>query len=71
VYETEINKALRTLKNQDIPVSQAIVGPHGFTFDVMGYMLTAAQIVELKDANKLHAQGIREFAKKFEPVAEG
>jgi len=69
VYETKINQALRSLKDQNIPVSRAIVGEHGHTFDVMGYMLTAGQIVELYDGKKLYAKGIREFAKKFEPVA--
>ena len=69
-YETEINKALRSLKNQNISVSSAIVGPHGHAFDVMGYMLTAAQIVQLKNENNLNAQGIRAFAKKFEPAAK-
>jgi len=70
VYETEINKALRSLKDQNIPVSGAIVGEHGHVFDVMGYMLTAGQILDLYQEKKLDAKGIREFAKKFEPVAK-
>jgi hypothetical protein len=70
VHESGINKALRSLKNQNIPVSKAIVGPQGHTFSVMGYMLTARQIVELNHEKQLHAKGIREYAKKFEPAAK-
>ena len=69
-YQSEINKALQSLENQNISVSPAVVGPQGHTFDVMGFMLTVAQIVELNHDNKLNAQGIREFAKKFEPAAK-
>jgi hypothetical protein len=36
----------------------------------MGYMLTAKQILGLYREKKLHATGIREFAKKFEAVAK-
>ena len=65
-YETEINKALRSLKSQRISVSNPIVGNEGHVFDVMGFMLTASQIVELHRENKLNERGIREFAAKYE-----
>jgi hypothetical protein len=70
MYESEINKALRSLKNQNVSVSPAVVGPQGHTFAVMGFMLTAAQIVQLNHEHKLHAQGIREFARQFEAAAK-
>ena len=63
-YETEINKALRSLKNQRIPVSDAKRGDKGPVFDVMGFMLTEHQIVTLQEEKNLNAQGIREFAEK-------
>jgi hypothetical protein len=65
-YSAAVNKALRNLVKQNISVSKAAVGPQGHTFDVMGYMLTVGQIVELDREKKLNAKGIREFAKNFE-----
>ena len=66
-YETEINRALRSLRNQSIPVSDPKRGDNGFVFDVMGFMLTERQILTLQEENNLNAQGIREFAEKAKP----
>jgi 4-hydroxy-L-threonine phosphate dehydrogenase PdxA len=63
--KVEIQKALRSLKAQRIPVSGPIVGDTHI-FNVMGFMLTESQIITLQDENKLNAHGIREFAKKAE-----
>jgi hypothetical protein len=63
--EQDIDKALRQLKNQGISVSDGIVGPQGIVRDVMGFMLTVPQILQLRSEQKLNAEGIREFAKEF------
>jgi hypothetical protein len=65
-YETEINKALRELKAQGIPVSDAILGTEGFVHNVMDVMLTSSQIVELRSEGNLNPAGIRAFKKNFE-----
>jgi hypothetical protein len=68
-YESEIDKALRSLKNQGIAVSGPIVGDT-FVYDVMGFMLTKSQVLTLQRENKLNEHGIREFAKKAEGEAK-
>ena len=65
-YKGDLNEALTSLANQKISVSPAIVGADGLVFDVMGFMLTARQILALKACGRLHAHGIREFAKSVE-----
>jgi len=60
--ESKLERALASLRSQRITVSQPIVGEQGFVFDVMGFMLTAAQINDLFDLRKLDRRGIREFA---------
>jgi hypothetical protein len=65
-YEHDLNKALGTLRNQRISVSPGVVGPEGLVFDVMGFMLTAKQILALEECGQLNAHGIREFAKSVE-----
>jgi hypothetical protein len=65
-YESEINKAVQSLRNQGISVNGPIVGSSGHVFDVMGFMLTEAQIVTLQRENRLGPHDIREFAKKIE-----
>jgi len=70
MYESEINKALRNLNNQHIPVGPPRVDPPHVLFEVMGYLLTGPQIVDLNHQKKLHSRGIREFAEKLEPPAK-
>ena len=65
-YEGDLNKALRVLAKQRISVSRGVGGPNGLVFDVMGFMLTARQILALKECGQLNAHGIREFAKSVE-----
>lgn len=65
-HEPKLERALRSLRAQGIPVSQAIVGDQGFVFAVMGFMLTAIQINDLLDIGHLTQAGIREFARRVE-----
>jgi hypothetical protein len=69
-FESELDKALNSLKNQGIPVGQVGVMPGGFVFDVNGFLLTVPQILRLKADGELHSQGIKSFADKEEELVE-
>jgi hypothetical protein len=59
----ELDTCLTGLKQQGISVSQGIAGENGATFEVMGFTLTAEQIVELHQNGQMDANGIKAFAK--------
>ena len=60
--ENNLTRALRSLENQGIRVFGPAYGPNGFVFEVMGFMRTESQMVQLLEAGNLHSWGIREFA---------
>jgi len=61
----QLDTCLTGLKQQGISVSQGIAGENGSTFEVMGFMLTAEQIVELHQQGQMDANGIKAFAKNI------
>jgi hypothetical protein len=63
----ELDTCLTGLKQQGISVSPGVVGEHGSIFEVMGFTLTAAQIVELHQNGQMDANGIKAFAKSIKP----
>jgi hypothetical protein len=56
---------LTGLKQQGISVSRDAVGENGPIFEVMGFVLTAEQIVELHRNGQMDANGIKAFAKSI------
>jgi hypothetical protein len=62
----QLNTCLTFPKRQGISVSQGVVGENGSTFEVMGFTLTAEQIVELRQNEQMDANGIEAFAKSIE-----
>jgi len=60
-FESELDKALRSLKNQGIVVTTAFVAEDGMVYQVDGYLLTEQQILKLQEGRNLHLQGIKEF----------
>lgn len=61
----QLDTCLTGLKQQGISVGQSEVGENGSTFEVMGFVLTAEQIVELHENGQMDANGIRAFAKSM------
>jgi hypothetical protein len=61
----QLDTCLTGLKQQGISVSHCVVGENGSTFEVMGFMLTAEQIVELHQNRQMDANGIKAFAKSI------
>jgi len=61
----QLDTCLTGLKQQGISVSQGAVGESGSTFEVMGFTLTAEQIVELHQNGRMDANGIKAFAKSI------
>jgi hypothetical protein len=61
----QLDTCLTGLKQQGISVGQSEVGEKGSTFEVMGFVLTAEQIVELHENGQMDANGIRAFAKSI------
>jgi hypothetical protein len=61
----QLDTCLTGLKQQGISVSQGVAGENGFTFEVMGFTLTAEQIVELHQNGQMDANGIKAFAKSI------
>jgi hypothetical protein len=47
----EIDTCLAGLKQQRISVRRSAIGENGSTFEVMGFTLTAKQIIELHQVN--------------------
>jgi len=62
----QLDTCLTGLKQQGIPVSQGTAGENGSTFEVMGFTLTAEQIVELHQQGQMDANGIKRFAKSIQ-----
>jgi hypothetical protein len=63
--EDNLTRALRSLENRGIRVVGPAYSPHGFVFEVMGFMLTESQVLELQEAGNLYSWGIREFANRI------
>ncbi len=63
--ENNLTGALRSLENRGIRVFGPVYSRHGFVFEVMGFMLTESQILQLLEAGNLHSWGIREFANRI------
>jgi hypothetical protein len=61
----QLDTCLTGLKQQGISVSPRADGENGSTFEVMGFTLTAEQIVELHQNGKMDANGIKAFAKNI------
>ncbi len=61
----QLDTCLTGLKQQGISVSQGTVGENGSIFEVMGFMLTAEQIIELHQQGQMDANGIKAFAKSI------
>jgi len=61
----QLDTCLAGLKQQGISVGQGVVGENGFTFEVMGFVLTAEQIVELHENGQMDANGIKALAKSI------
>jgi hypothetical protein len=61
----QLDTCLTGLKQQGISVSEEVVGENGSTFEVMGFVLTAEQIVELHHQGQMDANGINAFAKSI------
>lgn len=61
----QLDTCLTGLKQQGISVREAIADESGSTFDVMGFTLTAEQIVELHQNGQMDANGIKAFAKSI------
>lgn len=59
----QLDTCLTGLKQQGISVSKGVLGENGSTFEVMGFVLTAEQIVKLHHHGQLDANGIKAFAK--------
>jgi hypothetical protein len=61
----QLDTCLTGLKQQGISVNQIVVGQSGSTFEVMGFTLTAEQIIELHQNGQMDANGIKAFAKSI------
>jgi hypothetical protein len=61
-----LDTCLTGLKQQGISVSRGAVEENGSIFEVMGFMLTAEQIVELHQNGQMDANGIKAFAKSIQ-----
>jgi len=61
----QLDTCLTGLKQQGISVSEGVLGENGSTFEVMGFTLTAEQIVELHQNGQMDANGIKAFAKSI------
>ena len=71
--ESDLEKALRSLKNQRISVNEQHVSPDGSVFflEPTGIALTARHILKLRADRELDSQGIKNFEhKEKEPVVE-
>ena len=62
----QLDTCLTGLKQQGISVSRGTAGENGSIFEVMGFMLTAEQIVELHQNGQMDANGIKAFAKSIQ-----
>jgi hypothetical protein len=59
----QLDTCLMGLRQQGILVSRGV--ENGSTFDVMGFTLTAEQIVELHQNGQMDANGIKAFAESI------
>jgi hypothetical protein len=64
--ENDLDKALRSLKNQGISVNEEHIPPDGrvFFLEPTGIVLTARQILKLRADRELDSQGIKNFERK-------
>jgi hypothetical protein len=61
----QLDTCLTGLKQQGISVGEGVVGENGSIFEVMGFVLTAEQIVALHENGQMDANGIRALAKSI------
>jgi hypothetical protein len=61
----QLDTCLTGLRQQGISVNPRADGENGSTFEVMGFTLTAEQIVELHKNGKMDANGIKALAKNI------
>jgi hypothetical protein len=61
----QLDTCLTGLKQQGISVTQGVAGESNSIFEVMGFTLTAEQIVELHQQGQMDANGIKAFAKSI------
>ena len=61
----QLDTCLTGPKQQGISVGEGAGGENGSTFEVMGFVLTAEQIVEHHENGQMDANGIRAFAKSI------
>ena len=61
-FESDIDKSLKALKNQGFSIGPTHVSPGGeHIYSIGGYLLTADQILMLRDEGKLTLEGIKAF----------
>jgi len=61
----QLDTCLAGLKQQGISVRQSAIGENSSTFEVMGFTLTAKQIIELHQNGRMDANGIKALAKSI------
>jgi hypothetical protein len=61
-FESDVDKSLKTLKDQGLTIGPSHVSAHGeHVYSIAGYLLNADQILMLRDEGKLTLQGIKAF----------
>ena len=61
-FESDIDKSLNALKNRGLTIGPNNVSAHGeHVYSIAGYLLSADQILMLRDEDKLTLQGIKAF----------
>jgi hypothetical protein len=61
----QLDTRLTGLKQQGISVSEGAVGENSSTFEVIGFMLTAEQIIALHQIGQMDTNGIKAFEKSI------
>jgi hypothetical protein len=70
-FESDIDKSLRSLRNQGVLIGDTIVSAEGkFIYSIGGFLLTAEQILMLRSQERLTLAGIREFSISETEVVE-
>jgi hypothetical protein len=69
-FESDLDKALRSLKNQGLIVETGGIAVDGIVFQVNGFLLTSNQILALQEQDNLHLHGIKEFDLKEKEVVQ-
>lgn len=62
-FESDLEKSLNSLKNQGVHIGDTHVSAEGkFIYSIGEFLLTAEQILMLRDQGRLTLAGIREFS---------